>query len=62
VLAITSRKIEMQSDPRASDIKGRGSSPIRPKDANFGLDPAKVGAIFFPSALCLNSMRLAWIA
>jgi hypothetical protein len=38
VLAVTSRKTDPRSNARASDLKGRRSSPIRPKGANFGLD------------------------
>lgn len=46
MLAITSRKIEMRSDGGASDTKGRERIvPIRPKDANFGLDDGE--AFFF---------------
>jgi hypothetical protein len=38
VLAVTSRKTDPRSNACASDLKGRRSSPIRPKGANFGLD------------------------
>ena len=45
VLAITSRKLEMQSHHSASDYQRPldESSPIRPKSANFGLDPKPQG-------------------
>jgi hypothetical protein len=61
VLAVTSRKIEMQSDHRASDIKGRGSSPIRPKRRKLRPRPARgLGPSFLHSALYSNLMRLTW--
>jgi hypothetical protein len=51
VLAITSRKLQMQSHHSASDCQRPldESSPIRPKGANFGLDPqaARVSGLSF---------------
>jgi hypothetical protein len=46
---------------RASDIKGRGSSPIRPKRRKLRPRPARgLGPSFLHSALYSNLMRLTW--
>jgi hypothetical protein len=54
VLRVTSPNIELQSTQLASDIEGRGSSsPIRPTDANFGLDLLERRGLLF----CLAAMH-----